>query len=67
MALGIGGWTYRGTHADTVEKSNGKRSLLCGWWESLGELAGSPGEGVGLGDLEGCLRDLIIWWIIGSH
>lgn len=44
-----------------------EREAFCVAGGSLGELAGSPGEGVGLGDLEGCLRDLIIWWIIGSH
>lgn len=51
----------------TVGKAKGKKILSCGLWESLGEMASSPVEEVELGDPEGWVRDLIIWWIIGRH
>lgn len=44
----------------TVAKIKGKRIHLCGWWEGLGEMAGSQVEEVGLGDVEDWLRDLTI-------
>lgn len=69
MAWGIGGWARRGTaHADTVEKNPMEREALCvASGRAEERWLAFQVEGVGLGDLEGCLRDWIVWQIIGSH